>query len=91
MLFKNNFVHTYQQASLFLHVLSHPHSVVLGQVGDAVRDHALAELDLPAGAAAVTAQVLPLLEWGTMGCDCSDDHQNFPSAQVGGGLQKQVR
>ncbi|CAM9423810.1 unnamed protein product, partial [Hapterophycus canaliculatus] len=39
------------------------------QAAEAVRDLAFAELDLPAGAAAVTAKLVPLLEWSRLSYD----------------------
>eukprot|EP00903_Cladosiphon_okamuranus_P008608 g8256.t1 len=43
------------------------------QAAEAVRDLALAELELPAGAEAVTSKLIPLLEWSRLSYDKADD------------------
>eukprot|EP00752_Nemacystus_decipiens_P005664 g5126.t1 len=43
------------------------------QAAEAVRDLALAELELPAGAEAVTSKLIPLLEWSTLSYDKYND------------------
>lgn len=43
------------------------------QAAEAVRDLALAELELPAGAEAVTSKLIPLLGWSTLSYDTLSD------------------
>lgn len=63
-----------QQIYLFYNTTIIPlNRVVVDQASDAVRDLALAALELPAGAAAVTSKLVPLLEWGRLSCDSPDD------------------
>jgi len=47
--------------------------VIEDQAAEAVWDLALAELDFPAGATAVTAKLVPLLQWSTLSCDQGSD------------------
>ncbi len=53
-------------------------SAIEHQAAEAVRDLALAELDLPAGAAAVTAKLVPLLQWSTISYDQAHDQVQSP-------------
>lgn len=45
------------------------------QAAEAVRSLALAELDFPAGAAAVTAKLVPLLQWSTLVYDQAKNNE----------------
>lgn len=49
------------------------HRAIEDQAAEAVRDLALAELELPAGAEAVTSKLIPLLEWNRLSYDTVDD------------------
>ena len=43
------------------------------QAAEAVRDLALAELELPVGAEVATSKLIPLLEWSTLAYDKLND------------------
>lgn len=45
----------------------------MDQAAEAVRRLAVVELEVPAGAAAVTSKLIPLLEWERLACDRTDD------------------
>lgn len=54
-----------------------PHSIshrqVVDQVDHVIREKVLAELESPVVAAESTTEIVPLLHWGTLRCDRSDD------------------
>ena len=52
------------------------------QAAEAVRDLALEELELPAGAEAVTSKLIPLLEWSTLGYDKFNDQVRLATRRL---------
>lgn len=50
-------------------------STVLGRVDGAIRESALAELEMPTGALDTTTKMSALLEWATLPCDTSEAAQ----------------